>query len=736
MNLWKEALRRNVIKVGIAYLALAWLVIQITDSAVPALNLPESLNGVVFYLGLIGFPFALFFAWAFELTPDGLRRSEDVEANQSVAATTGNKLEHAIVALLASAVLFMVWDNYIYEPNVETPTPEANQQTAAEQTAPTSEQTIPTASVAVLPFIDMSPNKDHDYFSDGISEEILNVLAKIPELHVTSRSSAFSYKGKEIHIPTVAKELGVASILEGSVRKYGTKVRITAQLIQAEGDKHLWSETYDRELDDIFAIQDEISIAIVEQLREHLGLEENITVTTNQGLSDNTEAYEAYLRGHQLILQRTNESINTALNNLEYALQLDPDFALAHAELAIAHVLLVDGQYGDLPFEEASALAKPHADRAYTLAPDLPEALAAKGFVMWNIGVSPEIVSYMEEAIKRSPNHSTITLWLSLVYEEMGEYKKSLALKEKLMRLDPLNLNNLSNIVSTYLDVGRFEDADKIVKKLALFNLTSYHRSYADIQFDQGDLAGAANSYLSALSLEPKQGLIRALSANALLNIGLQDGALSISQNFSPDLWASAERYDEVISELSKESGPLLTEKKRWLARALASKGRYQEALPIYEEVWDTIGRHVVDYGGFNETDAAIFIAVRRALNPKAEIDEIRSSMLNNLGKMEAAGYIPKRIAEKKALIAWVDGAYEDMLGHLKAAKEYSFILRQRNAAYLSELLSTPSYADYLKGYDHKVELQQASFITGLCKDNPFSDVWSPSQESCVVSAD
>jgi TolB-like protein len=235
------------------------------------------------------------------------------------------------------------------------------------------EPQYPPNSIAVLPFVNMSSDPEQEYFSDGISEELLNVLSKIPELRVISHSSAFSFKGRDFDIPTIAAQLNVAHILEGSVRKMGNQVRITAQLIETRSDTHLWSQTYDRELENIFAIQEEISAAIVGALKERLGLE--IEAASRVISTASTEAHDAYLRGRYLVIQRTPATVNGAVREFEKAIVLDPDYALAHAELAIA-ILLSPTYRDDLTVTEAISRAAPHAERAMALDPNLAEAHA------------------------------------------------------------------------------------------------------------------------------------------------------------------------------------------------------------------------------------------------------------------------------------------------------------------------------------------------------------------------
>jgi TolB-like protein len=251
MTLFAELKRRNVIRVAIAYLAVSWFLIQVVETILPVFGYSNAPIRIAIILLLIGFPSALIFSWVYELTPEGLRKEKDIDRAQSVAAHTGKKLDRAIIVVLALSLTYLAVDKFVLDPARDAQREEA----AVEQGR--TEALVDSYgehSIAVLPFVNMSDDAGNEYFSDGISEELLNLLAKIPDLRVISRSSSFTYKGKDLDIPSIAAQLSVALILEGSVRKAGDQVRITAQLIEAKSDAHLWSQTYDRELSNIFAI--------------------------------------------------------------------------------------------------------------------------------------------------------------------------------------------------------------------------------------------------------------------------------------------------------------------------------------------------------------------------------------------------------------------------------------------------------------------------------------------------
>jgi len=253
MNFLAELRRRNVLRVGAAYIVTGWLIIQVVETVLPAYGYGDAAIRLVVTLLAIGLIPSLIFAWAFELTPDGIKKEKDIDRTHSITPTTGKKLDRIIMVILALALGYFAVDKFVFSQSRETAIAETARQEGRSEALVES---FGDHSIAVLPFVDMSPQGDQEYFSDGIAEELLNLLAKIPELRVISRSSAFSYKGKDINLADVARELNVAHILEGSVRKAGNQVRITAQLIDARSDTHLWSETYDRPLDNIFAVQD------------------------------------------------------------------------------------------------------------------------------------------------------------------------------------------------------------------------------------------------------------------------------------------------------------------------------------------------------------------------------------------------------------------------------------------------------------------------------------------------
>ena len=367
-----------MLRIGAAYLAVAWLLIQVAQTLFPVFGLGATAIRSVVVVLIVGLLPALIFAWAFEITPEGLKRESEVDRSQSITPQTGKKLDRVIMGVLALALGYFAVDKFVLAPQREQAATEAAR---AEGRTESLVKSYGDKSIAVLPFVNMSSDKDQEYFSDGISEELLNLLAKIPKLRVISRSSAFSYKGKDVKLAQVAKELNVAHILEGSVRKAGNKVRITAQLIEARSDTHLWSNTWDRELDDIFAVQDEIAAAVVEQLKITLLGE------APKAKEVNPEAYALFLQGRQLRRQSTPEGLEQAIALFQQALAIDPNYAAAWEQLAAVYVN--QAGLGMRPLAEGVRLAREAAAKALAIDPDYAPAHGRLGWIAMSFDARP-----------------------------------------------------------------------------------------------------------------------------------------------------------------------------------------------------------------------------------------------------------------------------------------------------------------------------------------------------------
>jgi TolB-like protein len=427
MSLLSELRRRNVIRVATAYLVSFWIVIQITTTVAPALSLPDWISTLVIWLGIVAFPFLMIFAWMYQLTQDGLRRDAGADsALETQSSTATRPLNVLIVALLAISLVFVIVDSYVLEKslieNAVTP----------EDTLVASE-VLEENSIAVLPFANMSDDEAQGYFSDGLSEELLNLLAKQKGLKVAARTSSFAFKGKQTDIREIGDVLQVAHVLEGSVRRSGNRIRITAQLITSHDGYHLWSETYDRELNDVFAVQDEIAAAIVKALSLHLDIPD-----FGGARSGNIDAYDLYLRGNELA--RKPNQAQEAYKLYTQAVELDPGLASAWAAKAELAIILRASQFWDgIPEEEAVKIAQQGIEKALSLDPNLAEAHVAQSTLHYDRYRFEEALASANQAITVNPNLAKAYIARADVLSSMGYLQGAWEAMSMAITLDPLN---------------------------------------------------------------------------------------------------------------------------------------------------------------------------------------------------------------------------------------------------------------------------------------------------------
>ena len=511
MSFIAELKRRNVFKVGAAYVVMAWLIAQGVDVFLENFGAPDWVIKTILLLLVIGLPIALFFAWAFELTPEGIKKEKDVDRSQSITHETGRKLDFIIIGVLLVALGWFAWDKFAPQAGEE---PAVGGSLAADNVSSREQGSLPhdkliEKSIAVLPFVNMSEDASNEYFSDGISEEILNALAKVPELQVAGRTSSFAFKGQNQDLREVGEALGVGHILEGSVRKAGNKVRITAQLIQVDNGFHLWSESYDRELDDVFAIQDEISNAILQQLKTHLVGEEPQRVEVTR---TNTEAFDLYLLAKQRMYERSELALESASELLDKAIAIDPEYAPAYAQRGIVAALLSEKQYGKLPNPQAQSQLKLYADQALRLNPELGEGWAALGlYYQDEPGAQALSIEALEKAQALNPGLIDAANWLANIYMDTGQLSKAMAVQQEVNRKDPLYKPALGNLAGTLILTGQFDEAQAVVDKARPF----MPKDANILLFDswllkwRGKVAEALPLAEAALALQPQDRVYR-----------------------------------------------------------------------------------------------------------------------------------------------------------------------------------------------------------------------------------
>ncbi len=503
-SFWSELKRRHVVRVALTYLVVGFVVIEAADILLPALNLPDWTITLVVALTLLGFPIALGLAWAFDVTPEGIvRDSRPAPPQEPAPAKAGDPVDAG----------------------------EQRAASGAELGVGIGVEVEGMPSIAILPFVDMSPDRDQEYFGDGMAEELINALTRLKGLRVAARTSSFAHKGKDRHIREIGKDLEVGTILEGSVRKAGTRLRITAQLIQVDGGHHLWSEVYEREMEDVFAIQDEITKAVVEALRVELLGEPGVPLV--RAATDNLEAYDLYLKGRHYWSRRYRYGLQTALQYFEEAVEKDPDFALPYAGIAEMHTVL--GLYAFVPPREARERAAVALEKATALGPELPEVLCSQGLSGLILASTvDEAERTLARVLGLDLNHGVARGWHGLALIAQGRWERGLS-EEK--------------------EVAEREPHSAYIQGIATVGFVWAHRATSGIPF--GELA---------LKLEP-------------------DGVLGLyALGYS---YSAVGRHDEAVNLLGRavEKTDRHHLFRAMFAQVLAAAGRVEEVVPILNEL-------------------------------------------------------------------------------------------------------------------------------------------------------
>jgi adenylate cyclase len=740
MSLLSELNRRNVFRVGAAYVVTSWLLIQVAETIFPLFGFDDAPARVVVVVLAIGLVPALVIAWAFELTPEGIRRETAVDRSQSVTVQTGKKLDRVIALVLALALAYFAFDKFVLDPARDAALVEETVQQARSDALVESYGEL---SIAVLPFENLSDDPQQEYFSDGMAEELLNLLTRVQRLRVISRSSSFAFKGQPINIPTIAAKLGVNHIVEGSVRKSGDRIRITAQLIEARSDTHLWSQTYERRLEDVFAIQDEISAAIVDELQAALALPVAAGAAANAPAS--TEAYEAYLRGKFLMAQRTSDTLEAAIEQLEMAIELDPDYALAHAELAIAIRLLTN--YGDLTGPEAQERARPHAERALELAPELPEAHAAMAWVNW--GESESLAQeHFRRAIDLNPSYAEAHLWLGNSFLQQRRYRESTEQIRKAAQLDPLSLPARSTYFGHLVRRGQLDEAREELDKLASLNPGGFF--YHDALIRMGSLGGhwadGALASLDAWQSGNWQYFTQLLMFCAFMglepeatadisDLGIDPEGLGILAQATPTrilLWLGRPR--EAVEAFERTFGEDPQVLDLIYGQSLAGAGDYERAEPVLEGVWEPS----TDAIGIPWFDARLILSLmasRREMGGEFGTADIEDALSDAVERYIEAGLTLCNGDEgcvhfDRGILAYLGGDRGEGLASIALAIEEGFFI-PLNHAYLQFLYDDPGFAPILETQRHRQAREREKFLSVVCNDNPYADVWQPSDETC-----
>ncbi len=485
MNLssfFAELKRRNVYKVAVAYAVVGWLLVQVATQVFPFFEIPNWAVRLVVLAIVIGFPVALVIAWAFELTPQGLKRTEDVDV-----AGQGSRKSHAwiyvvIVGALLSVGLFMLGRYGFREKNWSSTEPLAK-------------------SIAILPFESLSEDKSNAYFAEGVQDEILTRLAKVADLKVIARTSTQKFKSAPENLPDIAKQLGVLNILEGSVQKAGDQVRVNVQLINALTNTHLWAEIYDRKLTDIFAVESDIAKTIADTLQAKLSGSEKALMTKTPTV--NKEAYELYLKGRFFWNKRTADDLRRSIEYFNEAIAKDPDYALAYSGLADSYLLL--SVYGAASPRDSIPQAKAAAKKALALDNTLPEAHASWGRILSGYDFAFEQgIAEFERAIELNPNYATARHWLSNTpLVACGDFDRAIVEGKRSVELDPLSMINNADLGNTYFYGRRYDEAVSALKKAIEIDPRSHlaHYYLGEILQKKGQADAAITEYEKAVEL-------------------------------------------------------------------------------------------------------------------------------------------------------------------------------------------------------------------------------------------
>jgi len=710
MGLISELRRRNVLRMAVLYAVAAWLIMQVAGVLIDLAKLPDWIGTTILWLLAIGFPISLIFSWFYEITPGGISLEKDVDRSDSITHVTGRRLDFLVISLLCAAVILFAYDKWWMG-------------------GP------PEQSIAVLAFENMSGDPDQEYFSDGISEELLNVLAQLPGLRVAARTSSFQFKGQHEDIAKIADALNVSHILEGSVRRSGNKLRITAQLIKADDGFHLWSNSYDRDVDDIFAVQDEIAAAISDVLKVKLSLDAGEAEQPTVIKAAKTDAYDAYLLGRESIHHRGSQNMEDAVRHLERSLRLDEGSAPAHAQLAIATTLLLF--YGAENPEEARRTAISHLDRALKLEPGLAEAHGGRALLA-NVLNDPESsIEHAQKALALNPNYADAMNWLYIAFLDLGRYEEADAMLKQMLVTDPLTFVGRSNY-AVYLAVnGKIEEAHEMADQLLAQGARLGYFSHAQTSlFSEGKIA---ESVSWALRGSAETGAVSYNLMMAFTMDGDYDEARRIdaSQAYWVDL--AEEHFDEAI-RVTQRRVQLAPENKITVwqaAEILYTSGRIDEALPLYERSLGFVpeGRPISSINGTyrsdNETMMRLALARRRngdedGAQVVAEIARQEHAALDTVGRKNQYQH------RTEAMIAAFEHDPERAFAAIKSAIRLGLRDRQYlDDAIFEDLWGEQSFVALQQELDTILADEHDKVLQLICFNNPTPDDWQPLPETC-----
>jgi TolB-like protein/Tfp pilus assembly protein PilF len=636
----KELQRRNVIRAVVAYVVLAWILLQVSTGLEEALNLPAWFDAVIIAMLAIGLPVVAVFSWIYELTPDGVMKTEDVPPASSVTPRTGRRLDIftavGVVILIGLVLMDRVSDR--------DAGPDAMPDVASDTEIAVPLESTSDKSIAVLPFVAMTDSKDDEYFADGLSEELLNVLARIDDLKVAGRTSAFYYKGRNEDLRVIADSLGVAHILEGSVRRSGDQIRVTAQLIKADDGFHLWSETYDRQDGDIFKIQDEISKSVAQALQaEILGM----AVEDLPRSANSAEAQNLYLVAQAALAQRNLAGVRQARDLYAQASILDP----ANPRYLAGYAQAVALQYWnsrDISSAEAISEAGSSIEKALNLGDPSADTLAIAGLVSElralaqnDQSAKEDALNYYKEAVRLEPNNILALQWLASIYLDINEPDLSRVAFEKVVELDPLNTLALTGLANALAGLGRIDDARlHLFKMQSLFpERSAVYRYLSSIEYQAGRMDRNVFWIGKAVDADPTP-LEFVFLMRGYMTFGWADKALEAAEAYNLakgsgdiSLLVQAE-LDRDMDALSQEARRLHGETGETYFAVLgawadAVADRCVDAVPALENQFPSLKGEVIEYlDNVDLMNAALLAHCNSAIGDIREMKRLVGALL------------------------------------------------------------------------------------------------------------
>ena len=699
MSIFSELNRRNVFRVSVAYVVSAWLLAQVADLVLDNIGAPDWVMQTILLVLVLGLAPVVFFSWAYEVTPEGIKREAEVDRSQSITHVTGRKLDRTITFVLLLAVAYFAADKFLLSPTQPVATTAGTGEEITETTAAGN-------TIAVLPFVNMSGDEENEYFSDGLSEELLNVLAKTPALQVAARTSSFSLKGEKLEIGEIGRRLNVDHVLEGSVRKSGDRVRITAQLIRADNGYHLWSETYDRDLDNIFELQDEIAAKITAALVPQI-VGESAVETVAAASSDYVvpaEAYQDYLLARDRFNRFGSAAIESAYEQLKILVREHPDYAEAQA--LYAHVTLMNSARmgGDIPWIIAEAQVRRSLQKASALKPDLPEIYLVEGLLHARSHNPQTAIEFFERAIELNPSYAEAYLHLSEAAMDLGRSSQAWEALETARKLDPISVSTLVSVIREATEHGRPDMADDAMRVLRQVAPTTADDLQYHLLADDYRIAEAAIALEDFRANWPNEDPHDQPLARHYAILGKIDEAMALDPENKARIASELGQRELALSAIEEAAATRTDPHDRadlyWYT--YVNLGMYDEALEVLSDLW---------YGYAAED-----------IGPKMDIGDAFNFvvLLRNAGRDDEAAPIAKQVIEielaneedNAPFIRMMEGDYEEAL-HL-------FIERTKNGKppigftglrkRLFVLRQFPEYATLESLVDDWIEEQRALY--------------------------